>query len=74
MIWVLILTIAVLLIAFETACLLLIVRNEYAAIAGILRNGNKRIERNGLVDQSPFERRNELMYQSEPNFDGDDFC
>ena len=52
MIWVLILTIVFLLVvvALETACLLLIARSEYVAISGVMRNGKKGTVKNRLVD------------------------
>jgi len=76
MIWVLCLTIAVLLIvvAFETACLLLILRSEYVAISGMMRDGSKRTANSRSNDSRLFQRPNELLYQSDSNFEvGDHF-
>ena len=60
MTWVLILTIAILLIvvAIETTLLVLIARNEYVAISRIERSCGKRIDSQDQVDQRPLEHRN----------------
>ena len=75
MIWVLILTIVFLLVvvALETACLLLIARSEYVAISGVMRNGKKGTVKNRLVDSRSFQLQKDSVYQTQPNFDGDDF-
>ena len=59
-------------VALETALLVLIARNEYVEIARIVQSGSKRIESKAAVDQTPFERRNELVRQSVPGFENDD--
>ena len=71
MVWILCLTIIVLLIvvAFETACLLLIVRSEYMSISGVLREGNSRAVVNQSAVPRPFQSSNELLYQSDSIFD-----
>ncbi len=73
MVWVL-LTIVVLLVfvAIETACLLLIVRSEYVTISGVMRDGNKRAVKNRPVESRSFQRPNELLYQSDSNFEASD--